>query len=36
MDRQIMPVARANGLGLITADKRILNLELDWVVDATT
>lgn len=36
MDRQIMAVARANGLGLITADKKILNLELDWVVDATT
>ena len=35
-DRQIMAVARANGLGLITADKKILNLELDWVVDATT
>ena len=36
MDRQIVAVARANGLGLITADKKILNLELDWVVDATT
>jgi hypothetical protein len=32
----MMAVARANGLGLITADKKILNLELDWVVDATT
>ena len=36
MDRQLLPVARAHGLGLITADKKILNLELDWVVDATT
>lgn len=36
MDRQIMAVARANGLGLITADRKILALNLDWVVDATT
>ena len=36
MDRQIMAVARANGLGLITADRKILSLQLDWVIDATT
>ena len=36
MDRQIMAVARANGLGLITADRRILSLKFDWVIDATT
>ena len=35
MDRQIMAVARANGLGLITADRKILGLGLDWVIDAT-
>lgn len=34
LDRQIMSVARANGLGLITADRKILNLQLDWVLDA--
>jgi PIN domain nuclease of toxin-antitoxin system len=36
IDRQIMAVARANGLGLITADRKILSLQLDWVIDATT
>jgi hypothetical protein len=36
MNRQIMAVARANGLGLITADRKIINLQLDWVIDATT
>ena len=36
MDRQIMAVARANGLGLVTADRKILALNLDWVIDATT
>lgn len=36
LDRQIMAVTRANGLGLITADRRILALELDWVIDATS
>lgn len=36
MDRQIMAIARANGLGLITADRKILSLQLDWVIDATT
>ena len=35
MDRQIMAVARANGLGLITADRKILGLGLEWVIDAT-
>ena len=36
MNRQIMAVARANGLGLITADRKILSLQHDWVIDATT
>lgn len=36
MDRQIMAIARANGLGLITADRKILSLQFDWVIDATT
>lgn len=36
IDRQIMAIARANGLALITADRKILSLHLDWVIDATT
>lgn len=36
MDRQIMAIARANGLSLITSDRAILRLNLDWVIDATT
>lgn len=35
-DRQIMAVAVSNNLTLITADQKILDLGLDWVVDATT
>lgn len=36
MDRQIMATARANGLTLLTSDRKILDLNLDWVLDATT
>lgn len=36
MDRQIMAIARANGMNLITSDRVILGLNLDWVIDATT
>jgi len=36
LDRQIMAVARANGLTLLTSDRKILDLNLDWVLDATT
>ena len=35
-DRQIMAVAAANNLTLITSDSRILSQGLDWVLDATT
>jgi PIN domain nuclease of toxin-antitoxin system len=36
LDRQIMAVAVSNNLTLITADQKILGLNLDWVIDATT
>ena len=35
-DRQIMAVAAANNLTLITSDRRILSQQLDWLFDATT
>lgn len=34
-DRQIMAVAAANNLGLITSDRRILSQNFDWILDAT-
>jgi len=36
MDRQIMAIARANNLALITSDRKILAQQFDWVLDATT
>ena len=35
-DRQIMAVAAANNLTLITSDRKILSQGFDWVFDATT
>jgi PIN domain nuclease of toxin-antitoxin system len=35
-DRQIMAVAAANNLILITSDRKILSQGFDWVLDATT
>lgn len=35
-DRQILATARANGMSLITSDRKILAQEFDWVLDATT
>lgn len=35
-DRQIMAVAAANNLTLITSDRKILSQGFDWVLDATT
>lgn len=35
-DRQIMAVAAVNNLTLVTADQKILDLNLNWVIDATT
>lgn len=35
-DRQIMAVAVSNNLTLVTADQKILDLNLDWMIDATT
>jgi PIN domain nuclease of toxin-antitoxin system len=36
MDRQILATARANDLALLTSDRRILELDFDWLLDATT
>lgn len=35
-DRQIMAIAAANNLTLITSDRKILSQQFDWVLDATT
>jgi PIN domain nuclease of toxin-antitoxin system len=35
-DRQIMAVARANNLTLVTSDQKILKQGFTWVLDATT
>lgn len=35
-DRLIMATASANNLTLLTADRRILEQDFDWVLDATT
>jgi PIN domain nuclease of toxin-antitoxin system len=35
-DRLIMATASANNLTLLTADRRILEQNIDWVLDATT
>lgn len=35
-DRQIMAVARANNLTLVTSDRKILGQGFTWVLDATT
>ena len=35
-DRQIMAVASANDMVLLTSDRRILAQDFDWVMDATT
>ncbi len=35
-DRQIMAIAVSNNLTLVTADQEILDLNLNWVIDATT
>jgi PIN domain nuclease of toxin-antitoxin system len=34
-DRQIVSIAMSNQFELITADRRILELGYDWIVDAT-
>lgn len=34
-DRQIVATASANSLNLITADEKMLELDYDWIVDAT-
>lgn len=36
MDRQIMAIARANNLTLLTSDRKILSQGFPWVLDATT
>ena len=36
VDRQLVATAEANGLSFITADQKILKLEYEWIVDATT
>lgn len=35
-DRQLVATAGANGLSFITADQKILKLDYDWILDATT
>ena len=35
-DRQIMAIAAANNLTLITSDRKILSQQFDWAMDATT
>jgi PIN domain nuclease of toxin-antitoxin system len=35
-DRQIMAIARANNLTLVTSDRKILKQGFTWVLDATT
>ncbi len=35
-DRQLVATAEANDLGFITADHKILKLDFEWILDATT
>jgi PIN domain nuclease of toxin-antitoxin system len=36
MDRQIMAIARANNLTLLTSDRKILSQSFPWAADATS